>query len=48
MLLKKNPFDDIKSTKTIEGVILKGRWLARKQLDTLFLDLEQSIIKSHV
>ncbi|WP_298531932.1 amidohydrolase family protein [uncultured Algibacter sp.] len=37
VLLNKNPLKDIKNTKSIEGVILKGQWLNRAQLD-LFLE----------
>lgn len=41
LLLKKNPLEDIKNTKTIEGVILKGKWLDRDQLDVLLKKLNQ-------
>lgn len=42
VLLSKNPLKDIKNTKTIEGVMLKGKWLDRKQLDKLLLEVELS------
>ncbi len=35
VLLNNNPLDDIKNTQTIEGVVLKGRWLDRNKLDSL-------------
>jgi imidazolonepropionase-like amidohydrolase len=35
VLLNNNPLDDIKNTQTIEGVILKGKWLDRNKLDSL-------------
>ncbi|AEM71732.1 amidohydrolase [Allomuricauda ruestringensis DSM 13258] len=40
VLLNKNPLKDIKNTKTIEGVILKGKWLDRDQLDVLLEEVE--------
>jgi len=42
VLLNKNPLEDIKNTKTIEGVMLKGQWLDRTQLDKLLLEVELS------
>ena len=35
VLLTANPFDDIAHTQRIEGVMLRGRWLPRKELDEL-------------
>lgn len=35
VLLNKNPLEDIKNTTTIEGVMLKGQWLDRTQLDAM-------------
>ncbi|WP_276391817.1 amidohydrolase family protein [Eudoraea chungangensis] len=33
VLLNKNPLEDIKNTKDIDGVVVKGEWLNRTQLD---------------
>jgi imidazolonepropionase-like amidohydrolase len=41
VLLNKNPLKDIKNTKTIEGVMLKGKWYTRAQLNKMLLDVEQ-------
>lgn len=35
VLLNKNPLDDIKNTKAIEGVFLKGEWFNRSILDSM-------------
>jgi imidazolonepropionase-like amidohydrolase len=40
VLLNKNPLEDIKNTKTIEGVLLKGKWLNRDQLDSFLKEVE--------
>ena len=40
VLLYKNPLEDIKNTKTIEGVLLKGKWLDRDQLDSFLKEVE--------
>lgn len=40
VLLNKNPLSDIKNTKSIEGVMLKGKWFNRKQLDQFLKDVE--------
>jgi imidazolonepropionase-like amidohydrolase len=40
VLLSKNPLEDIKNTREIQGVMLKGRWLNRKDLDKLLIDVE--------
>jgi len=40
VLLNKNPLDDIRNTKSIAGVILKGVWLDRTQLDTMLKEVE--------
>lgn len=42
VLLNENPLEDIKNTKNIEGVMLKGKWLDRKQLDAMLLEVELS------
>ncbi|MDY8134213.1 amidohydrolase family protein [Aquimarina sp. 2201CG5-10] len=45
VLLQKNPFSDIKNTKTIEGVVLKGMWLNRKTLNKMLKEVEISVKK---
>ncbi len=35
LLLRSNPLDDIANTRDIEGVVLRGRWLSRDELDDL-------------
>ena len=40
VLLNANPLDDIGNTKKIEAVIVNGRYLSRKQLDQLLVDVE--------
>ena len=40
VLLNKNPLEHIANTKSIEGVILKGEWLDRPQLDSLLKEVE--------
>jgi imidazolonepropionase-like amidohydrolase len=42
VLLDKNPLEDIRHTKTISGVLLKGKWFDRKELDKLLLDVENT------
>lgn len=41
VLLRKNPLNDIKNTKTIEGVMIHGKWLSRETLDTMLLEVEE-------
>jgi predicted metalloprotease with PDZ domain len=41
VLLNKNPLEDISNTKTIEGVMLKGKWFDRNELDQMLLEVEQ-------
>ena len=40
VLLNNNPIDDIRNTKSINGVVLKGKWLNRDHLDTLLKEVE--------
>ncbi|WP_421807534.1 amidohydrolase family protein [Flagellimonas sp.] len=40
VLLNKNPLEDIKNTKAIEGVLLKGEWLDKNQLDGLLKEVK--------
>lgn len=42
VLLDKNPLEDIKNTKTILGVVIKGKWLNRKKLNEMLLEVEDS------
>lgn len=42
VLLDKNPLEDIRHTKTISGVVIKGKWLDRKELNKILLDVENS------
>lgn len=42
VLLNNNPLEDIRNTKDIEGVMLKGQWLNREKLDLLLREVEQS------
>jgi hypothetical protein len=42
VLLDKNPLEDIRHTKTILGVNIKGKWLNRKELNKILLDVEHS------
>jgi imidazolonepropionase-like amidohydrolase len=35
VLLNANPLDDIRNTRRIEGVFLKGEWLPQQKLDSL-------------
>ena len=41
ILLDANPFDDITNTRRIHGVMLRGRWLSRTELDGLLKRLER-------
>ncbi|TVZ54894.1 imidazolonepropionase-like amidohydrolase [Lutibacter sp. Hel_I_33_5] len=42
VLLEKNPLDDIRNTKTIIGVVIKGKWFNRKKLNKILLEVENS------
>ncbi|WP_299438104.1 amidohydrolase family protein [uncultured Aquimarina sp.] len=46
VLLNKNPLENIQNTKTIEGVVLKGKWLDRKTLDLMLKDVEYKVKKT--
>jgi predicted metalloprotease with PDZ domain len=39
VLLNKNPLENIANTKTIDGVMLKGKWFDRDQLDAMLLEV---------
>lgn len=40
VLLDKNPLENISNTRTISGVIIKGKWYDREKLDNLLLEVE--------
>ncbi|MGG6230322.1 amidohydrolase family protein [Tenacibaculum sp. SDUM215027] len=42
VLLEKNPLENIKNTRTILGVFVKGKWLDRNSLDQILLDVEKA------
>ncbi len=46
VLLNKNPLEDIKNTKTIEGVMLKGQWYGRNALNRLLNEVKSININS--
>jgi len=35
VLLDADPFEDITNTRRIHGVMVRGRWLARAEIDTI-------------
>lgn len=41
VLLNENPLKDIRNTKNISGVMLKGHWLDRKELDKMLLEVDK-------
>ncbi|MHA7058344.1 amidohydrolase family protein [Aquimarina sp. M1] len=45
VLLNKNPLKNIQNTKTIEGVMIKGKWLGRKALDLMLKEVEHDVKK---
>lgn len=40
ILLSENPLSDIKRTRDVQGVMLKGRWLDKKTLDQFLMDVD--------
>jgi len=46
VLLNKNPLQDIQNTKTIEGVMLKGKWMDRKKLNLMLKEVEYEVKKA--
>ena len=42
VLLDKNPLLDIKNTRAIAGVMLKGKWHDKSQLDTMLQQVENA------
>jgi hypothetical protein len=45
VLLDKNPLDDVRNVKTIEGVMVKGLWLSKEELAKMLEDLAKSYKK---
>lgn len=45
LILNKNPLEKIENTESIEGVIRKGRYLNRKDLDKILIDIEEKVKK---
>ncbi|WP_024770738.1 amidohydrolase family protein [Aquimarina macrocephali] len=44
VLLNKNPFEDIRNTRTIEGVMIKGKWLMKNELNMMLKEVEYEYI----
>ncbi|CAL2093118.1 Imidazolonepropionase-like amidohydrolase [Tenacibaculum sp. 190524A02b] len=42
VLLEKNPLENIQHTRSVLGVMLKGKWMNRKKLDAYLLEVAQS------
>jgi len=42
VLLNANPLDDISNTRTIEGVIFKGRWISKQEIDSRLEQIAES------
>jgi len=42
VLLNENPLDDIRNTRTIEGVFLNGEWFNRARLDKMLQEVEEA------
>ncbi len=41
VLLDKNPLEDISNTTKIAGVFVNGKWIAKKNIDTMLLEVEK-------
>ena len=41
LLLDRNPLDDIRATRAIRAVVLKGRYLDRAALDAMLADAQE-------
>lgn len=41
ILLNKNPLENIRNTRTIEGVMIKGKWLSKKALNDILREVEE-------
>jgi imidazolonepropionase-like amidohydrolase len=42
VLLRANPLDDIANTRSIEGVIVNGRYFDRSRLDTILARVDEA------
>lgn len=42
VLLNKNPLEDIQNINSIEGVILKGKWITKKNISSMLEEVETS------
>ena len=42
VLLNANPLEDISNTRTIEGVIFKGRWISKQEIDSRLEQIAES------
>ena len=42
VLLNKNPLEDIRNVRSIEGVILKGKWIDQKNISAMLKEVETS------
>lgn len=40
VLLNENPLEDIRNTQSIEGVMIRGKWLDRKMLDRILKEVQ--------
>lgn len=47
ILLSANPLEDIANIQKIEGVILNGKWLDRKELNRITADVEKSVARTY-
>jgi len=46
VLLDENPLDDINNTRKIYGVMQRGRWLSRADLDSLLAQVRATVADS--
>ena len=40
ILLEENPLDDISNAETITGVMVRGRWLSKSEIDARLAEIE--------
>jgi imidazolonepropionase-like amidohydrolase len=43
LLLEKNPLEDVRHTRELTGVVLRGRWLPRAELDAMLAEVEAAV-----
>ena len=41
LLLRANPFDDLEALWDQEGIMVRGRWMDREEMDSLLADLRE-------